>query len=166
VTQRQHRLPEVALSACALGFVLCPLPFLVIAARTELQPMASVILATAFGLSAGFLLARLLRKPAGESRRRVLTTVTELASWATVAAILLLISQIHLMRGLERWGAVSLNFLSASLLCFPLVWFRRTAIEHRLTPLPRAVVVSALCTVLLLSGTTLFLYLTTPVRFL
>jgi hypothetical protein len=90
----------------------------------------------------------------------------ELASWATVTSLLLFISQMHLMRGIERWGAVSLVFLSASALCFPLVWLRHTAVEQRLTRLPRAVVVLAVCAVLALSGIVLFVYVTTPTRFL
>ena len=40
----------------------------------------------------------------------------------------------------------------------PLVWMRRTAVEQRLTRLPRALLVSTLCTLLALSGTMLFFW--------
>ena len=73
----------------------------------------------------------------------------EFASWAALMAILLFISEMHLMRGIERWGAVSVVFVGASALCFPLVWIRRTAIEQSVTRLLRAVILSALCALLL-----------------
>lgn len=163
---RSRSMPAAALAACLLGFVWCPLPFLALAARAELQPMASTMLFSIFSLSAGVLLVRLLRKPSETPSFGIAIGIVELASWATLAAILLFISKMHLMRGVERWGTVSLVFMSASVLCFPVVWMRRTAVEQRIKRLPRAMIVSALCIVLAVTSTTIFLYVTTPARFL
>jgi uncharacterized protein with PQ loop repeat len=151
-----------ALAACSFGFVLCPLPFLALAARDELQPTASALLTTAFTASAGFLLTRLLNNPSTTLPLRVF----ELASWATIIALLVFLSQLHLMRGIERSGTVSLVFLITSALSLPLTWARHTAIEQQIERLPRAVIITTLCAVLVLTGTLLVLYLTTPARFL
>lgn len=161
MTQVSRRLPATGLAACLLGFVFCPVPFVVLAARAELQPIAAAVIAAAFVLRAGFLPARLLGKTRSGTSMRLLL---ELASWVTIAALLLFISQMHLMRGVERWGTISLIFLGASALCFPLVWVRRTALEQRLTRLPRTIVITALCALLTLSGTMLYAYVTTPAR--
>ena len=166
MTHPSRRLPATALAACMLGYVASPIPFLALAARAELPPLTAAILATTFALSAGLLLMRLLAKPPADRTSGVTVRMIELASWATVTSILLFISGMHLMRGIERWGSVSLVFLSASALCFPIVWVRHTALEQRLTRLPPAVIVAALCTLLLVTGATLCAYLTTPAKFL
>lgn len=161
-----NRLPGKALTACILGYVLCPLPFLALAARAELQPMASVILAAAYVASAGYLLLRFLRAPRANPSIGVFLRILELTSWAAVTAILTFISRMHLLRGIERWGTVSLFFLAASALCFPLVWARTTSVEQRITCLPQVAIVSMLCFVLVASTILVFLHCTTPTRFL
>jgi len=166
MTQTSHRLPAATLAACSLGTVLCPAPFIVLGARDELLPTTSLIVSSVFMLSAGFLLARLVGSKFRQPAHRAVLGMIEVASWVTVAALLLFVSQIHLLRGLARWGSVSMFFLVASAICFPLVWTRPTAIEHRLARLPRALVVVALFAVLALSGITLYLFLTTPARFI
>lgn len=166
MTQLQRRLPATALAACMLGFVVSPLPFLALAARADLQPLAAATLTAVFVLSAGLLLVRLLSKPPTKPSNGIVIRLFELASWMAVTSILMFISGMHLMRGIERWGAVSLVFLSAAALCFPLLWVRRTAVEQRIASLPFVLVLSALCTVLALSGAMLFAYLTSPARFL
>jgi hypothetical protein len=50
-------LPASILSACVLGLVLCPLPYIILAARAELSPVAVVMVALPFALGAGILLA-------------------------------------------------------------------------------------------------------------
>ena|GEM_PF-3071856 len=154
-----------ALAACIFGFVLSPLPFLALAARAELQPTASALLTTAVAASAAFLLTRLLNRPSATLVLRLL----ELASWATITALLVILSQMHLMRGIERWGTVSLFFLIASALSLPLTWKRPTTIEQQLERLPQAAVMATLCAVLALAGTLLTLSSapfswTTPMR--
>lgn len=160
------RISAAALASCVLGFVLSPAPFIVLAARAELPLMASSIVASAFALSAGFLFTRLLSRPTSEPTGGTAIRLIELGSWATVTSVLVFISNMNLLRGIERFGAASVFFLSASTVCFPLVWVRRTAIEQRITRLPRALVVSALCTALGLSGGMALVYMTTPAQFL
>jgi hypothetical protein len=81
-------------------------------------------------------------------------------------SFLLFISEMNLMRGVQRWGAVSLMFLTASVVCLPLVWLRHTALEQRLTRLPRIVVLSTLFVVLILSGLMALAYCNAPTRFI
>jgi len=165
MTQRTRSLPVTALTACILGLVLCPTPYL-LAARSELSLAAFATLVPPFVLSVGILLLRFLGKPSSETTGGVAMRLLELASWTVVVSFLLFISQVRLLRGIERWGVACTFFLSASLVCLPLVWVRHTALEQRLTRLPRVVIVSALCAVLVLSGLMLFAYLTTPTRFI
>jgi len=161
---RSRSLPVTLLAACVLGLVLCPVPFAVLAARAELTPLALAATGLPFALGATVLLRRFLRKPSAEATAR--GAMVELSSWVVVVSFLLFISQMHLLRGVQRWGAVSMVFLSASACCMPFVWLRPTALEQRLARLPRALIVMALCGVLLLSGSLLVLYLTTPTRFI
>lgn len=160
------RLPAKALTACVLGYVLCPVPFLALAARDELQPLAAVVVAAAYIASAGFLLVRFLSTPHASASYGVFLRILELTSWAAVTAILTFISRMHLLIGIERWGTVSLFFLAGSALSFPFVWARYTAVEQRITRLPQAAILSMLCIVLIVSLVLVALYFTTPTRFL
>jgi hypothetical protein len=166
MTPALQRLPVTALAACVLGIVLCPVPYALLAARAEFTSFALPTTALPFAIGAAVLFRRLLRKPQVVATRSRAMQWVELASWVTVVSFLFFISQIHLLRGVQRWGAVSAVFLSASVCCLPLVWLRPTVIEQRLAVLPRALILTALCGILAVSGILLLMYLSTPTQFI
>ena len=108
MTQASRRLPVTALAACVLGIVVCPVPYVVLAARAELSPTALATAALPFMLGATILLKRFLTKPTTGLTRGLAMRLIELASWIAVVSFLLFISQIHLLRGLQRWGGSQL----------------------------------------------------------
>jgi hypothetical protein len=122
--------------------------------------------ASPFAIGATILLQRFLRSPSAEAISRNTMPLIELASWVAVGSFLFFISQIHLLRGIERWGAVSMMFLGTSVCAAPLVWLRPTALEQRLGRMPPRVIAAALCILLTLAALLLFSYLTTPARFI
>lgn len=152
VTATSRRLALIAITACVLGLVLSPFPLVVLGARGEPELALYLKQLAPFFLGPGFLLWRYLSKPSAVSGRQVLLLLAEAVSWIVVGRLLLLVSQVNLQVGFERIGAVCTSFLPMTALSLPIVLRRRTALEHRLSRLPRAAA-AAIVVVLLLTAT-------------
>lgn len=147
MNRTERRLSVVALSACAVGAAVCPVPYLATAIPSGLRlfPILRVVVVVLGVLT---LLLRFLRKPGPRRLTRVSAWPIELVSWMAIGYPTLEFIRIPLTTDLQRWGTLSRVFLTASLLCFPIVWMRATALEQRLLRLPRGVLVVALVVVL------------------
>jgi hypothetical protein len=161
-----QRLPFVALTACVLGLLVCPLVYVATGALSRFSPAFSFVMLPPFLLGAAFILTRYLAGPAERSGRRVSLLVVEGAGWIAVAAFLFFVSGVNLMRGFERLGAACTMFLAAAVVWLPVVALRRTALERRLTKLPRAPAITVLLLVVGLASAAAIMYLATPPAFI
>lgn len=90
----------------------------------------------------------------------------ELISWIVIITFFILISRFNLFTMFERAGLFCTFFLSASVLCFPLVSMRNAALKHRLEKLPRGLTIAALILVLVSSGLIAIIYQISSPRFI
>ena len=161
----QRSFAVVALSACIVGLVACPFPFVVIGA-SDFKPVFYVVEVLPFVLCSLFLFWRYLSKPTGVAIWRIPVFVAESTAWIVVAQFLFLVSRINLMVGAERWGAVAESFLAVSAISLPIVLKRRTALERRLVAQPKRVVIAALLSILVAAAVAVIVDLVTPTRFI
>jgi hypothetical protein len=143
----RKNLAATALTACILGLVTCPLPFIAAGALSHLTRDFYFVELPPFLVGSGFLLRRYLARPpraAGD----IPLLVAEILSWDAIAVVLFIVSAIGLQDTAERIGSSSMSFLLTSLLCLPLVIWRETALEAWIGRLPRAMSVGALVIVL------------------
>jgi hypothetical protein len=167
MTLRNHRLLPAGLSACVLGLVLCPAPYIVIATRAELRPDVGPWLRVAsYLVAAVILLIRYLHAPSLRPASNARAWAIEVPCWIVVGVFLDSVSRIHLMTGLQRWGAASMLFLAASLLALPVVWLHRTSLEQRLAVWPRVSTILALAALIVLAALAMSYYLATPAQFI
>jgi hypothetical protein len=156
----KKNLTATALTACILGLVTCPLPYVAIGALSEFAFTFSLILLLPFFIGSGFLLWRYLARPPISGGIRLL--VAEILSWGVVAAFLFFISGFSLMTTAERIGLASMFFLLTSLLCLPLVIWRETALEAWIGRLPKAMSAAALVIVLVATGIAIVAFFLMP----
>ena len=88
------------------------------------------------------------------------------AAWIAVVTFSFFVSSANLMRGSERFGFTSTAFLVAAVVWLPIVFLRRTALERRLTHLPKAVAISALLLVVGAASAAAIFHLMTPPAFI
>jgi hypothetical protein len=163
----------VGLTACVLGLIVCPLPFVALGARAEFSSSFYILRLPPFVLGAGFLLRRYLaratanptERPVHPPVRRLLPLVLEGVSAVVVIEFLVFVSGINLLVGVERWGAVAGSFLVAAVLWLPAAIGRRTVLEGRLMTLPRIPARTILAFLLAAAGATLIADLSSPPRF-
>lgn len=166
MNSRMDRFPSAALTACILGLVICPAPFIAIGARSGLPSAIGFVLLPAFVFGSAFLLVRFLGKTANRSPGAHAMRIAEAAAWVVIAAFLFFVSGVNLMTGVERSGAVSTFFLAASVCWLPVVAVRKTALEARLTQLPRRVAIVMLIVVVAVSGISMINFIVTPSAFI
>ncbi len=155
----------VALSACIVGLVVSPFPFVIIGA-SDFRPVFYVVEVLPFVLCSLFLFWRYLSKPADVAIWRIPGFVVESAAWIVIAQFLFLVSRINLLVGAERWGAVAESFLAASAISLPIILKRRTALERRLVAQRKGVVIAALLSILVAAAVAVIVDLVTPTRFI
>lgn len=174
MTRRARNFSDIGLTACLLGLIACPLPFVVLGARGEFPASFYLVWLAPFVLAGGYLLARALARPAAQASagssadraaHRRLHLVLEGLSAIIVIGFISVVSGINLSVGIERLGAVSGSFLVTSLLSLPVALARRTALEARLLSLPRIAARAILALLLAVAGIALIAYLSTPPRF-
>jgi hypothetical protein len=147
----KKNLVATALTACILGLVTCPLPYVVIGALLQASLAFSIVELPPFLIGSGFLLWRYLARPP-LAAGGIPLLVAEILSWDGLAVFLFDISGFSLMTTAERIGLASMFFLLTSLLCLPLVIWRETALEAWIERLPRAMSAAALVIVLVATG--------------
>jgi len=166
VTARSRGPADTLLAACVLGLATAPLPLLLLGGRSEWGSGPFGIAASALVLLAtGALVFRYVIRRANAAGTGAGGRVVEVASWVVVIAFLIVGSGINLLVGIERAGVVADSFLLLSLLGLPVVILRRTAVEGRLTRLPRAGVRIGAVAVLVVAGLVALIDLATPARF-
>jgi hypothetical protein len=162
VSEGASRVPAVLLAACTMGLVVLPFLYMLAGAPADLPPIFSRF----FLLGSVYLVWRYLSKPASDGRSSAAVLVPELLSWLAVAVFLWIASGINLLRGFERLGAACMFFLIASVICLPVMAFRRTQLESRWTRVPRPPAMLALLLVLVTSAVIVVIHLSTPARFI
>jgi hypothetical protein len=155
-----------ALAACIVGLVICPVAYIALGIRAEFSWRFYFTALPTFALACGFLLWRYLGKPGERTAPRLPALLAEGVAWIVIARFLFLVSGIHLLRGAERIGVASKWFLVATAISLPIVVMRRTALQRRLTALPKAVVTTMLLLVLGLAAGALIADAVTPRRFI
>lgn len=162
-----RRFPVSALAACLLGLAICPLAFIAMGALAQFPPLFTALFLPPFLLGAGFLLWRYVSRSPDPPARRLPLLVLEGLGWIAVVVFLYFVSGFTLLTTAERVGLASTAFLTASVLCLPVVLLRRgTALERRLSPLPDAAAIALLLLVLVASAAATVSYLTTPAKFI
>ncbi len=80
-------------------------------------------------------------------------------SWLVIGVFLAIISTVHLLVGIERWGFLSVNFLITFTIVFVLSFFIRNQLEVKLAKLNK--LIAALLFIVLIGGmvTMIFLWL-------
>jgi hypothetical protein len=157
----KKNLTATALTACILGLVTCPFPYIAVGALSRFPPAFSVIVLPPFLVGSGFLLWRYLAQPP-IAASGIPLLVAEILSWGAAAVFLFYISGFTLLETVHRVGLASLLFLLTSLLCLPLVIWRETALEARIGRLPRAMSLVALVIVLAAAGIAIAAYFLIP----
>jgi hypothetical protein len=166
VTARSRGPADTLLAACVLGLATAPLPLLLLGGRSEWGGGPFGILASALVLLAtSALVFRYVIRAADPAGTGPGGRVVEAASWVVVVAFLIVGSGINLLVGVERAGVVADSFLLLTLLGLPVVILRRTALEGRLTRLPRASVRIGATAALVVAGLVALIDLATPARF-
>jgi hypothetical protein len=145
---------------------LCPIPFVVLGARGEPQLALYLRQLAPFLVGNVFLLWRYLSRPRRSDVRRIPLLVAEVVSWLVVARLLVLVSEVNLLVGFERFGASCTNLLLMTALSTPLVLWRRTALELRLSRLPRTAAIAILVLLLLTSTAAAIAHFLMPARFI
>lgn len=154
----RFNLPSTGLSACILGFVLCPLAYIFIGALNGFSTIFSLITLPLLLSSMGYLLYRFVLNSAPRSSNKFLM-LAEMISWFLIAAFLILISNFTLLSRFERTGLFFTLFFITTLLSFPLLLRRRTALEQRINRWPRLVIIFLLLILLLAAVITSAVYL-------
>jgi hypothetical protein len=162
---QNDKFPAAALAACILGLVICPFLYIAIGALFRFPPAFSLLILPPFLVGSGFLLWRFLSKPTDRAMN-ILFLLIEGISWIAITVFLILISRFNLQTGFERFGLFCTFFLLTSLCFLPLVLMRKTALEQRLTRLPKSVSISALLVLLALSGLVMIAYLLSTPAFI
>jgi hypothetical protein len=153
-----HHLPSAGLAACVLGLVLCPFAYIAIGALRGFAPAFSFLTLPPLLASAGYLLYRFLsRPPQGPSNMLLLSA--EVFSWILIGLFLVVVSGFTLVTRFERFGLSATLFLVASLVSLPVVLLRRTALQQRLSGLPRALAIVLLLAVLVVALVTMVVFL-------
>jgi hypothetical protein len=161
----KKNLIATALTACILGLVTCPLPFIAIGALSQLTRDFCFIALPPFLIGSGFLLWCYLARPAANSGGIPLL-VAEILSWDAIAIFLFFVSAIGLQDTAQRIGFASMCFLLTSLLCLPLVIWRETALEAWIRGLPRAMSAAALAVVIATASIAIATYFLIPSHFI
>jgi hypothetical protein len=147
---RNLEIPAVGLAACIVGLIVSPYTYIAIGALFQFSLAFSLVTLPPLLFSSGFLLWRFLAKPK-QGAMSIPMLGFELISWIVIITFLILISRFNLFTVFERAGLFCTFFLSASVLCFPLVSLRDAALNHRLIKLPRGITIAVLTIVLILS---------------
>jgi len=165
VTARSRGPADTLLASCVLGLATAPLPLLLLGGRSEWGGAFGVVASVTVLLSSGALVYRYIVRRAGAHGAGTGGRVVEAASWMVVIAFLIVGSGINLLVGIARAGVVADSFLLLTLLALPVVILRRTAIEARLTRLPRGGVRIGVAVALVVAGLIALIDLVTPTRF-
>lgn len=151
-------IPAIAFAACLLGVIISPWFFIACGALSGFPPVFSFVMLPPLILGSGFLFRRFLSKPENCGTGK-LSLVFEAGSWIVIVIFIIFVSGINLMTAFERFGQSCVFFLAASICSLPVVAFRETALEHRLTKIPNAKSVGILLLVLLISVLATIAYL-------
>jgi hypothetical protein len=121
------KLPNLGLSACVLGLVLCPFAYIAIGALTGFAPAFSFLALPPLLASVGYLLYRyLLRQGRGSSNKLLVTT--EIVSWILIAAFLVVVSDFTLLTRFERIGLFCTLFLVTTMVSLPIALINQTTL--------------------------------------
>lgn len=164
LTVQPRRKADTLLAACVFGMAMAPLPLLVLGISEWSSPfglMASGLVL----LACAALVFRYVIRRTDTAGLRTGGGLLEVASWAVVLAFLVVGSGIKLLVGIERVGLVADSFLLLTILGLPITILRRTAIERRLTRLPRAGVAVVTVLTLVAAGLVALIDLSIPARF-
>jgi hypothetical protein len=148
---RKRALPALGLASCLAGLIASPYGYIAIGALGYFSPAFSLLTLPPLLLATGFLIWRILSKPL-DTRTNGALTVIEGIGWMAIVAFLVLISGFSLFTTFERIGLFATIFLLASAISFPLLLLRETALEQRLTKVPRAVSIALLILIVASSG--------------
>jgi hypothetical protein len=165
VTARLRGPADTLLAACIVGLAIAPLPLLLLGGRSEWGSVFGIVAGAVVLSASGALVCRYVVRRADTARSGTGGRVVEAASWVVVIAFMIVGSGINLAVGIERAGIVADSFLLLTLLGLPVVVLRRTAIEGRLTRLPRAGVRIGATAALVIAGLVALIDLATPARF-
>jgi hypothetical protein len=152
------KLPSLGLSACVLGFVLCPLAYIAIGALMGFAPAFSFLTLPPLCASISYLLYRFLSKLGRGSSSKLLVMV-EIVSWILIIAFLIVVSDFTLLTRFERIGLFCTLFLLTTLVSLPIALMRQTVLGERLRQLPNTVTILLLLIVLLVTVVIMTVYL-------
>jgi hypothetical protein len=167
VTSPQRNFSAAALAICIVGLASCPVPLIVLGARSgEFRPVFYGVGLVPFLLGSGFLLWRYLSRPTERGKFRMPLLLAEGVAWLVIAGLLGVVSQINLLVGIERWGAGAESFLVMFVVSLPLVLRRRMALEQRLSRVPKSAAIAAVLVILATAAVLVIADLVTPARFI
>ena len=132
-----------ALTALVLGLALCPFIYVLYSALLLflfLTPGFCLVALPLLLTSSSYLLFRFIGKPKEPSSSGL---IAEILSWFVIAVVTTIIAKsIPIVFGdtFDRIALFSIVFLLASLICFPVVLTRKTALQQRLMKLPNIVI--------------------------